>query len=159
MLRSFLKIYYIYYKPSYPTTLPVYEHSSIAFERNPVERAMSKTNGIQIQLGSIPIGDQKDPTCRFNTPEAAREYLNLFRTRGYDRIDTARIYPSGAPGTTEQILGQADATTDFVIDTKIVSFFPGAHKAGSIQKSVDESLAALRTSKVSLSLPSANSRF
>ncbi|KAK2754816.1 hypothetical protein FQN54_006709 [Arachnomyces sp. PD_36] len=111
---------------------------------------MSKTNGIQIYLGSIAIGDQKDPLCHFNTPEAAREYTNLFHTRGYDRIDTARIYPTEAPGTTEQILGQIDAATDFVIDSKILSFFSGAHKAGNIQKSVDESLATLKTSKVNV---------
>lgn len=110
---------------------------------------MAKTNGIEIFLGTAPIGDKTDPTCRYTTPEAAREYLNAFGARDFERLDSARLYPTAAPGTTEQILGQVEAAKDFVIDSKVGSFFPGAHKAEQIGKAVEEALAALRSSKVS----------
>jgi hypothetical protein len=45
-----------------------------------------------IILGAGGIGDASDPTVGQSTPEAAQDFLNIYRGYGYNRIDTARGY-------------------------------------------------------------------
>jgi aflatoxin B1 aldehyde reductase len=70
--------------------------------------------------------------------------LDAFKKYGYNHIDTARVY-----GTSETVLGDQNVEGQgFIIDTKISSFFPGAHKAENVKKSFQESLVELKTKKV-----------
>lgn len=109
---------------------------------------MSKLNGIELILGCVPIGDSSDPTCRYTSPELTKEYVNAFAGRGYNRLDTARLYPTAAMGSCERLLGEIDATKDFVVDSKVSSMYPDAHSAENVSKSIDDTLAALKTNQV-----------
>lgn len=98
----------------------------------------------QIILGGASFGIHAE--SMFNTPEKAQEALNVYHSFGHTIIDTSRMYPSNAPGTSEQVLGQTDISK-FTIDTKFLST-PGNHAPQKLQQSIDESLAALRLPKV-----------
>ncbi|KAL1953704.1 hypothetical protein VTO42DRAFT_2339 [Malbranchea cinnamomea] len=111
---------------------------------------MSKTNGIEIYLGAGAIGDKSDPNSRYTTPDAAKEYLDAFAARGYNRIDTARVYPLAAPGTSEQFLGEIGAAQDFVIDSKYPGLAPGTLKAENMEKHLGETLGALKAESVNV---------
>ncbi|KAJ9656760.1 hypothetical protein H2198_004764 [Neophaeococcomyces mojaviensis] len=102
---------------------------------------MSRPN---IILGGASFG--LDERSMFNTPEKAQAALDVYRSYGHRIIDTARLYPSDKPGTSEEILGQTDLS-GFTIDTKAWSQ-PGKHTPAELQKSINESLAALRLPKV-----------
>eukprot|EP01118_Nematostelium_gracile_P007293 TRINITY_DN2360_c0_g3_i5.p1 TRINITY_DN2360_c0_g3~~TRINITY_DN2360_c0_g3_i5.p1 ORF type:complete len:318 (-),score=78.12 TRINITY_DN2360_c0_g3_i5:15-968(-) len=81
----------------------------------------------------------------FTPPKGTpQEYLDLFKKSGFTDIDTARVY-----GTSEQTLGELGVEKQgFRVDTKVMSFYPGAHKANALKESVQESLKALETNKV-----------
>ena len=53
----------------------------------------AESETVQIILGAGGIGDSSDPIVGQSTPEAAQEFLNIFRKHGYHEIDTARAYP------------------------------------------------------------------
>lgn len=109
------------------------------------------TSRLNLILGVASIGDAAAPQARFTSPEEAKVFLEAFRDRGYRQLDTARVYPAGASGTSEKILGQVPGLKDWaVIDSKVVSFVPGSHSKEKIASSVDDSLQALGWSQVSM---------
>lgn len=70
--------------------------------------------------------------------------LDAFKKNGGKDLDTARGY-----GTSEDVIGDQQLESQgFVVDTKLRSFYPGAHKEDVVKKSIEESLAALKTKKV-----------
>lgn len=84
-------------------------------------------------LTYLQLGDRKiDKTVRYDTPNEVNAYLNAFYNRGYRQIDTARLYSTGAPGTSEPRLGAVGAGERFTIDTKVLSQEPGSHKRDKI---------------------------
>lgn len=84
--------------------------------------------------------------AKLDTPEKVNRLLDIFYARGYRRIDTARIYAPGAPGTSERRLGTVDAGKRFTIDSKamIDSEGSGFHSKAKILESVQDSLSALK---------------
>lgn len=86
--------------------------------------------------------------AKYNTPEEAQAFFNLFRQYGYDHLDTARGYSPHAPGTAEQIMGETDFASWAVTDSKVRSWQPGTHKAHLITESINESLEALKVKSV-----------
>ncbi|EXJ61474.1 uncharacterized protein A1O5_11790 [Cladophialophora psammophila CBS 110553] len=114
-------------------------------------------------LGCSNFGSPSDPFCRTTTAEEAAALLSTFGSYGHDTIDTARRYPPQAPGTSEELLGEAldllrhrhEAETDIIterspeihVDTKVLSA-PGCHKPENIQESISASLSALHMSSV-----------
>ncbi|KIW95827.1 uncharacterized protein Z519_02891 [Cladophialophora bantiana CBS 173.52] len=114
-------------------------------------------------LGCSNFGSPSDPFCRTTSAEEAAVLLSIFGSYGHDTIDTARRYPPQAPGTSEELLGEAldllrrehKAETDIMIqrspeihvDTKVLSA-PGCHKPENIQESISASLSALHVSSV-----------
>ncbi|KAI9740505.1 MAG: hypothetical protein M1834_005085 [Cirrosporium novae-zelandiae] len=101
-------------------------------------------NGINILLGTSAFGPASNSVAMFNTPKQVQEVLNIFGNRGYTGLDTTRGYPGGS----EALLGEVDASKTFVIDTKVVSFAPKTHTKEKIEKSIKDSLEALKVKKV-----------
>jgi aflatoxin B1 aldehyde reductase len=101
-----------------------------------------------VVLGCGNIGASSDAFAKFNTPEMAQAFLNTFHSYGFTHLDTARSYSPGAPGTSEPLIGQTDFASWAVVDSKAMSFRPGAHKAELIAESIDATLEALGVSKV-----------
>lgn len=104
---------------------------------------------IKVVLGTALFGDSADPQAKINTTEDAKKLLDIYRTRGYAEIDTARGYPVGAPGSSERLLGELNDGNWMTLDTKVISWEAGTHKKERIAASVEESLKALKTEKVS----------
>ena len=74
--------------------------------------------------------------------------MTAFQSRGYTDIDTARNYSPGAPGSSEERLGQAGAASRFTIHTKVLSGQPGDLEPSKIELSIAQSLEDLKTSHV-----------
>ena len=139
---------------------------------------MASTTPVKVILGAGQIGDKSgkslidpnkdpgstpllcerssdalsDPFAKYNTPEEAQAFLNIFRKYGYTDIDTARGYSPHAPGTCESLIGQTNFTEWSVLDTKVPGG-PGDGKAEKVAASIDASLAALKVSNVTPSRP------
>jgi len=100
---------------------------------------MASTNGCNIILGN--------PTPFYNdefNPVDGQKFLDVLKAYGFTDIDTARVYVAG-----EKNFGLVKAASQgFVIDTKVNSFFPGAHKPESIYASVKTSFELLGVDKV-----------
>lgn len=102
-------------------------------------------------LTCLQLGDRKiDKTVRYDTPDEVNAYLNAFYNRGYRQIDTARLYSTGAPGTSEPRLGAVGAGERFIIDTKVLSQEPGSHKREKIAQEVETSLKALQIGQINI---------
>lgn len=73
------------------------------------------------------------------------EVLQVLKQEGIATIDTAQIY-----GSSEQLLGQANAAAHFVVDTKHCGgFAPGNSTKEKVIAGAEESLKKLQTDKVS----------
>ncbi|KAA6416035.1 MAG: hypothetical protein FRX48_00754 [Lasallia pustulata] len=112
--------------------------------------ALTLTAYPKLVLGTASFGNAAAPQARFTTIEAATQLLQIFRDRGYTEIDTARAYPVGANGTSEQLLGNTRVGEWAVVSTKVTSWVPGSHDKMNIAKSIDGSLEALAMNKVSI---------
>lgn len=110
-----------------------------------------RIKGFFFLLTYLQLGDRKiDKTVRYDTPDEVNAYLNAFYNRGYRQIDTARLYSTGAPGTSEPRLGAVGAGERFTIDTKVLSQEPGSHKRDKIAQEVDTSLKALQIDQINI---------
>jgi len=103
---------------------------------------------VKVVLGTAFFGDAVDPQVKFNTPEESKKVLDIYRSRGYTEVDTARGYPVGAPGSSERLLSTANDGNWMTLDTKVVSWTPGSHEKENIRTSIQDSLEALKASKV-----------
>ncbi|KAK5172665.1 uncharacterized protein LTR77_002785 [Saxophila tyrrhenica] len=104
----------------------------------------SNATPLKIVLGVANVGDSSDPTVRYSTPDEVNAYLNAFHDRGGRELDTARMYSTTAPGSSEVRLGAISAGEKFLVDTKVFSFVPGSHAKAKILESVDASEKALK---------------
>lgn len=100
----------------------------------------------QIIFGTGHFGRYEGST--FNDGKKVEPLLDVLRSNDVTRIDTARRYPPQNSGTSEQVLGENDLS-DLSIDTKVWSM-PGRHQPTELQKSIDESLAALKVPKINV---------
>ncbi|KAI1851807.1 hypothetical protein JX265_013164 [Neoarthrinium moseri] len=97
------------------------------------------------------IGDKsKDGMVRYDTPEEVNHLLKAFRKRGYNHLDSARLYAAHAIGTSEPRLGAAKAGGTFTIDTKVNSSREGGHSKANILSEINDSLEALRMPQVNI---------
>ena len=103
----------------------------------------------KIVLGTGSIGASSDAQAHFTNLEEAQAFLDLFRKYGHVDLDTARSYSPGAPGTSEQILGQTDCKQWAIIDTKVKSGTPNAHTKELVAENIQQSLNALKVDRVS----------
>jgi len=108
------------------------------------------TSGLNVLLGAANFGYKPSASGVQVTSDKSliESILQLYKENGYNQIDTARTY---GDGTSEQILSAVDyATRGFILDTKIRSYFPGAHQKELVIKSFRESLQALNAEKVNI---------
>lgn len=80
-----------------------------------------------------------------------RDQVSALKEVGIRAIDTAARYPSANPGEAERLLGDARyEELGFLINSKIMYSDGGKGNltAEAIQKSLDQSLASLKTDKV-----------
>lgn len=96
------------------------------------------------------VGDgNADPVVRFHEPSEVIAFLDAFTKRGYNQLDTARIYSPHAPGTSEPKIGDVPEK-NFIVDTKVNSFHDGAHSKENILKDINDSLSALRIAQINI---------
>lgn len=74
--------------------------------------------------------------------------LNTFHSRGYHHLDTARDYSPNDQGASERRLGRANAASRFTLHTKVHSADAGDHQPAHLERSISQSLLALRTPSV-----------
>lgn len=82
----------------------------------------------------------------FDSGNKAQHIINVLKAHNVYHIDTSRLYPTVAPGTSEQVLGQTQLS-GFTIDTKVLST-PGEHKPEKLLESINKSLQTIGISKV-----------
>ncbi|CVK86397.1 related to potassium channel beta subunit protein [Fusarium mangiferae] len=110
----------------------------------------TKSSKINIVLGVANVGDgNADPVVRFHEPSEVIAFLDAFTKRGYNQLDTARIYSPHAPGTSEPKIGEVPEK-NFIIDTKVNSFHEGAHSKENILKDINDSLSALKIQQINI---------
>lgn len=68
----------------------------------------------------------------------------MFYDRGYRQIDTARVYPPGAPETSEPRIGAVDAGKRFTIDSKVLFTGEHPHTKDKVIENADISTQALK---------------
>lgn len=96
----------------------------------------------QVYLGAATIGSGIN--ARVKTVAELTAFLAPFHAHGHRVVDTARAYvPAGGEGSSEALLGEEGSSLQ--IDSKVTSFFAGAHKRDSILKSGNDIIAALKT--------------
>ncbi|KAI1383009.1 Aldo/keto reductase [Hypoxylon trugodes] len=83
--------------------------------------------------------------------DQVREQLTSVEKLGWKEIDTAAVYPFTNPNIAEKFIGEI-GHDGFVIDTKVMWFDGGKNTLtnDAIHKSIDESLARLKTDKVNI---------
>ncbi|EXJ85651.1 hypothetical protein A1O1_06017 [Capronia coronata CBS 617.96] len=116
---------------------------------------------LRVVLGTASMGSHLSPLAKITTVEDANKFVNLFRSRGYADVDTARAYPVGRGGTCEQLLGEEALRLSkwANVSTKVASFMPGSHRAKNIATSIDRSLDALNLDMVDIMYLHAPDRF
>lgn len=107
---------------------------------------MSSTSRPQIIFGTAIFGDG------FNDTGAVQSVLDLIKSHGIIRLDTAGRYPPTNLGRSEELLGEVNAAEQgFTIDTKILVLEPdgrGHLSREKIENSVATSLRRLRINRV-----------
>jgi aflatoxin B1 aldehyde reductase len=71
--------------------------------------------------------------------------LDILKSKGIQKIDTARVY-----GDSEKCLGEVKAAQSFTIDTKSPAFVPKALTGSSLADGIQTSLSLLGTEKVDI---------
>lgn len=105
---------------------------------------------VRVVLGTASIGSERSPLAKITSQNDVSEVLNLFRSKGYFEVDTARAYPVGAAGTCERLLGQTSLSKWAEVSTKVSSYMPGAHKKDNIARSIKYSLQSLNVDAVDI---------
>lgn len=108
----------------------------------------SSDTAMKIILGTGNFGSKFDPLVKnFHTVEEAQACLSLFRSYGFNHIDTARLYSCHYPGTCEPLLGQTNVSQWATIDSKV-------HAAPTLQRA--RILSEINASLQSLVVPEVN---
>lgn len=81
------------------------------------------------------------------TPAQVSAFLAVVKKHGIKELDTARVYNQGR---SEELLGEVDASKDFIVATKAPAFAPGSLKEANIIENCGKSLEALKMKKIPL---------
>ncbi|KAF3909954.1 hypothetical protein ABW20_dc0104849 [Dactylellina cionopaga] len=113
---------------------------------------------MNIVLGVMGFGKEGAETARIHSIDGCSKILDIYTSKGYKEIDTARIY---SEGTSEEYLATADwKSRDIIVGTKL---YPTAnlpipvpddfvynHHKGGVRRGLMDSLKALGTDKIDL---------
>ena len=86
---------------------------------------------------------KSSPYAYYNTVEQIQELVKVAQELGPVILDTGRRYPLEGKGQSEELIGETALGGDVLIDTKIVSSFPGSHSRENINICYSESVKAL----------------
>ncbi len=107
--------------------------------------------GIKVVFGGAMVNKDR----AFKDEHALRELFAVLKKEGVNTIDTAQLY-----GDSEEMLGNAGAPKEFIIDTKAKGgFAPGSPTKENIIKDANESMKKLGTEQVGKLLPDRFSHF
>ena len=101
----------------------------------------------EIIFGTGSLGSPNKMLANITTVKEAQAVFDLLKKYGVKTIDTSRHYPTGAPGRSEELIGQTDVASWANLSTKVLSN-PGDHSPENIAKSISGSLEALKVPKV-----------
>ncbi|KAK6338636.1 hypothetical protein TWF696_009447 [Orbilia brochopaga] len=112
---------------------------------------------MKIVFGAMSFGKPGTETSRITTVEECTEIIDLFTSRGYTELDTARIY---GEGTSEELLGELNwQARGITMETKL---YPSAnipafttmprytHHKGDVRRGLMDSLKALKADKIDM---------
>lgn len=88
--------------------------------------------------------------ARFDTAEEVNALLHAFRAGGHRELDAAYVYSPQAHGSCEIRLGLVKAAERFILNTKVFSHAPGAHRKENILKGVQDALDRLGVSQINM---------
>jgi len=98
--------------------------------------------GIKVVFGGAMVSKGR----AFEDEKSIKELLELLKKEGVKNIDTAQLY-----GESEELLGEAGAAKEFIIDTKAKGgFAPGSPTKENIINDAKESMKKLATDKVDI---------
>ncbi|KAI9834312.1 MAG: hypothetical protein M1826_004238 [Phylliscum demangeonii] len=102
----------------------------------------------RIILGLMTFGPDTDKGARITSLDEYNKCLDLFQEKGYNELDTARVYVGGKQ---EDWTAQARwKERGLILATKWYPMEAGAHKPATIKAKVEESLRALKTDTVDI---------
>ncbi|KAJ0422188.1 NADP-dependent oxidoreductase domain-containing protein [Aspergillus carlsbadensis] len=97
-------------------------------------------------LGLMTFGPDPSTGARITSLDTFKQILNAFQDRGYNEIDTARVYMAG---NQESFTAQAGwKERDLTVATKWYPLQPGFHKPAILREKLEESLRELETDQV-----------
>ncbi|KAL9050407.1 MAG: hypothetical protein Q9162_006655 [Coniocarpon cinnabarinum] len=102
----------------------------------------------RVILGLMTYGPEASSGGRITTQEEFKKHLDLLQSRGYNEIDTARVYVGGKQEAFSREAQWKDR--GFEIATKCYPKEPGMHKPQSIRNTLETSLKELGTDCVDI---------
>lgn len=115
---------------------------------SPPRSTMSSTTKNRIILGLMTFGPDEDKGARITSMNEYKRCLDLLKSRGYDEIDTARVYVGGKQEGWTREAGWKEK--EFKIASKWYPHDAGAHKPEILKAKVDESLKELGTDSIDI---------
>ncbi|KAJ9112775.1 hypothetical protein QFC20_002100 [Naganishia adeliensis] len=109
---------------------------------------MSSTTKNRIILGLMTFGPDEDKGARITSMDEYKRCLDLLKSRGYDEIDTARVYVGGKQEAWTRDAGWKEK--GFKIASKWYPHEAGAHKPEILKAKVEESLKELGTDSIDI---------
>lgn len=133
--------YSIYKSPTTPFSIPLCPLASYT-------SIMSSTTKNRIILGLMTFGPDEDKGARITSMDEYKRCLDLLKSRGYDEIDTARVYVGGKQEAWTRDAGWKEK--GFKIASKWYPHEAGAHKPEILKAKVEESLKELGTDSIDI---------
>lgn len=112
---------------------------------------IAQTPKPRIILGMMTFGPDPEHGARITTQEETKEVLDLLQARGYNEIDTARVYADEKQEAWTREAGWKER--GLTLATKVLyPSTPGLYKREKVFESVEASLKDLGTDCVEVSL-------
>ncbi|EMF17126.1 aflatoxin b1 aldehyde reductase-like protein [Sphaerulina musiva SO2202] len=102
----------------------------------------------RVILGTMTFGPDESTGARITSLDDYKSCLDHFQSRGYNEIDTARVYVGGKQEAWTREAGWKDR--GLMLATKWYPHTPEAHKAEKIEEMLNKSLAELGTDTVDI---------
>ncbi|KAI3319543.1 NADP-dependent oxidoreductase domain-containing protein [Xylariaceae sp. AK1471] len=109
---------------------------------------MSESKNLRVVLGLMVVGPPETPGARLTGLDNLNKALDIFQERGYNEIDTARLYLGGKQ---EAFTREARwKERGLAVATKVYPITPGIHEPEALAATLEKSLAELGTDCVDI---------
>ncbi|KAJ8126972.1 hypothetical protein O1611_g6664 [Lasiodiplodia mahajangana] len=109
---------------------------------------MSEANHFRVVLGLMVVGPPEVPGARLTGLDNMAAALDIFQDRGYNEIDTARVYLGGKQEAFTRAAGWKER--GLAVATKAYPITPGLHEPEVLAATLETSLAELGTDCVDI---------